>query len=184
MATVPNVRGDLVNTASAKITAAGLKMHANGPARSANHEYAVNSQTPAPGAKVANGSTVDISYAQKGATTSPTTGTSGASTGGTSGSSTTTSSSSPAAASGAGGTAGTGTLGTTAQAYSPTTGASTSATTAAPASASGDQNADQADQTLASFFGSGTGYAPQYDYTGVNSQETSGTPTTTNASGS
>jgi hypothetical protein len=62
---VPNVRNDLVNTATAKLTSAGFKYHLNGPTRVKTSEYTINSQTPGPGTKAAKGSTVDLSYAKK-----------------------------------------------------------------------------------------------------------------------
>lgn len=56
--TVPNVKGKSVSAADAAITAAGLV-----PGAHSTQTGTVNGQTPGPGAKVAKGSTVDLSVA-------------------------------------------------------------------------------------------------------------------------
>jgi hypothetical protein len=59
---VPDVRNEQVNTGIAKITAAGLKYHLSSERNPAD-TYIINSQTPAPGSKVAKGSSVDLGIA-------------------------------------------------------------------------------------------------------------------------
>lgn len=61
---VPDVRNLQVNDGIAKITAAGLSYKLSSERNPAD-TYVINSQTPAPGAKVAKGSTVDLGIAPK-----------------------------------------------------------------------------------------------------------------------
>jgi hypothetical protein len=59
---VPNVRNLQVNAGIAALTAAGLKYHLSS-VRNPADTYIINSQTPAPGTKVAKGSNVDLGIA-------------------------------------------------------------------------------------------------------------------------
>jgi hypothetical protein len=62
--TVPKVTGERVMTANAVLAAKGLKSHLSGN-RKAGVSYYVNSQTPAAGAKVSRGATIDLGISTK-----------------------------------------------------------------------------------------------------------------------
>lgn len=61
---VPNVTGQRANFAIGNLESQGLTWHETTGARNPAHEYVVSSQSPAPGTKVARGSSVGLAYKQ------------------------------------------------------------------------------------------------------------------------